>query len=522
MARDDEFLVNMFTTSESQTNPKITKLTDGSFVVVWQSNVTGGKTWDGRNIDYEIRGQKFDASGVPVGLEIQIGTDAVWGKTDDRSMIAALAGGKFAVTWNKWTDNGNNVLLRTYDSNALAEQTAPITVSPSTRYQYSSIVSLKDGSYIIAYDSARKDSGNFYNYYRKISPDGTMSEQSRLSSGITFHGGGNGGNSNVELTALDNGGFFATWAVYTDWNALEGFSPGNGQVNYGVHGRIFDSSGNPVGGDFLINAPDPSTHQNGPDTTTLSNGDIVVTWQDSSLEGDGYGIYQQRYTSVGVAKETAPVLVNTVTADNQMDPSVNALTDGGYIISWSGFQSGDYDVYGQRFSSSGQKIGDEFQLNQETSNSQRYSKLSSLDDGSFVATWTSTEQDLDGHGIYARIFDTANAETTSTTTEVIIQNVGLNSTATALSSIAVVDAAIQKVNHQRSQLGAASNRLNHTVNNLTSISANLSAAKGGIEDADFALETTNLAKNQILQQASTAMLAQANASKQNVLSLLQG
>ena len=72
------------------------------------------------------------------------------------------------------------------------------------------------------------------------------------------------------------------------------------------------------------------------------------------------------------------------------------------------------------------------------------------------------------------------------------------------------------------ELGAISNRLNHTVNNLTNISSNLSAAKGGIEDADFALETTNLAKNQILQQASTAMLAQANASKQNVLSLLQG
>ena len=51
---------------------------------------------------------------------------------------------------------------------------------------------------------------------------------------------------------------------------------------------------------------------------------------------------------------------------------------------------------------------------------------------------------------------------------------------------------------------------------------NLSAAQGGIEDADFAHETTMLAKNQILQQASTAMLAQANASKQNVLSLLQG
>jgi flagellin len=92
----------------------------------------------------------------------------------------------------------------------------------------------------------------------------------------------------------------------------------------------------------------------------------------------------------------------------------------------------------------------------------------------------------------------------------------------ATGSINAIDRAIEKVNIQRSKLGAISNRLNHTMNNLTNISSNLSAAKGGIEDADFALETTQLAKNQILQQASTAMLAQANASKQNVLSLLQG
>jgi flagellin len=92
----------------------------------------------------------------------------------------------------------------------------------------------------------------------------------------------------------------------------------------------------------------------------------------------------------------------------------------------------------------------------------------------------------------------------------------------ALEAVAAIDAAMSRVNDQRSKLGAISNRLNHTVNNLTNISSNLSAAKGGIEDADFALETTKLAKNQILLQASTAMLAQANASKQNVVSLLQG
>jgi flagellin len=88
-------------------------------------------------------------------------------------------------------------------------------------------------------------------------------------------------------------------------------------------------------------------------------------------------------------------------------------------------------------------------------------------------------------------------------------------------AVSTIDKGLKTINTQRADLGAVSNRLNHTVNNLTNMSANLSAARGGIEDADFALETTELAKNQILQQASTAMLAQANASKQNVLGLLR-
>jgi flagellin len=98
---------------------------------------------------------------------------------------------------------------------------------------------------------------------------------------------------------------------------------------------------------------------------------------------------------------------------------------------------------------------------------------------------------------------------------------GLDDLTETMAAIVVIDDAIKEVNTQRSELGAISNRLNHTVNNLTNISTNLSSAQGRIQDADFALETTELAKNQILQQASTAMLAQANASKANVLGLLR-
>jgi flagellin len=82
------------------------------------------------------------------------------------------------------------------------------------------------------------------------------------------------------------------------------------------------------------------------------------------------------------------------------------------------------------------------------------------------------------------------------------------------------DNALKQVATARSGLGAAQNRLESAVNNLTSNSTNLSDARSRIEDADFSTESTNLAKAQILNQASTAMLAQANQSQQGVLKLL--
>jgi len=88
-------------------------------------------------------------------------------------------------------------------------------------------------------------------------------------------------------------------------------------------------------------------------------------------------------------------------------------------------------------------------------------------------------------------------------------------------AIATIDRAFEQVNAQRANLGAVSNRLDHTISNLTNIMVNTESAKSRIMDADFASESTQMAKAQILQQASMAMLAQANASKQGVLSLLQ-
>ena len=97
----------------------------------------------------------------------------------------------------------------------------------------------------------------------------------------------------------------------------------------------------------------------------------------------------------------------------------------------------------------------------------------------------------------------------------------LTTVAKAQVAIEAVDLVIDYVSSERGKLGAVSNRLDSTMSNLDQIAVNLSASQGRIQDADFAQETGNLAKNQILQQAATAMIAQANASKSSVLSLIR-
>ena len=108
-----------------------------------------------------------------------------------------------------------------------------------------------------------------------------------------------------------------------------------------------------------------------------------------------------------------------------------------------------------------------------------------------------------------------------TVSGVTSNSVGLLSQSSAQTAIGLVDTAIATVSSERANLGAVSNRMASTMANLDQIRVNLTASKGRIADADFAAETANLAKGQILQQAATAMLAQANASKQQVLTLIR-
>jgi flagellin len=101
-----------------------------------------------------------------------------------------------------------------------------------------------------------------------------------------------------------------------------------------------------------------------------------------------------------------------------------------------------------------------------------------------------------------------------------VADIDISTQAGATAAIDVVDAALEQINSQRADLGAVNNRLDFTVSNLENVVENTSAARSRIVDADFASETAELSRAQVLQQASQAILAQANARPQQVLSLL--
>ena len=88
-------------------------------------------------------------------------------------------------------------------------------------------------------------------------------------------------------------------------------------------------------------------------------------------------------------------------------------------------------------------------------------------------------------------------------------------------TISILDTAIDRVNDKRANLGAVSNRFDHIIDNLTNVVANTESSKSRVEDADFAIETTQLTRNTVLQQAATSMVAQANAQKNTILALIQ-
>src|SRR5262249_10829627 len=132
-------------------------------------------------------------------------------------------------------------------------------------------------------------------------------------------------------------------------------------------------------------------------------GGFVVAWQSSGQDGDLNGVFAQRYDADGNTLGTE-FQVNTETDSNQDLPSIAGLADGGFIVVWQTLgQDGSLGgIYAQRYDANGAEVGGEFRVNSFTSNPQERPSVAALADGGFVVTWESSTQDGSSDGVYAQ------------------------------------------------------------------------------------------------------------------------
>ena len=227
------------------------------------------------------------------------------------------------------------------------------------------------------------------------------------------------------------------------------------------------------------------------------------------------------------------------------EPSTPPINSEYYLVTWTSKDSDSNGVYGRVISGLTDTVSDVFLINTYETSNQQFAVAVETGDNEFSVTWSSNNQDGSGYGIFKQRFQLSeNAVSTSpenTYVEAIVygedggqnpfkldQSVatfnedGLSLSTSRSASLAIIkiDAALDLINLQRAELGTLSNRLDHIVANNTNAFINSQASRSRIQDADFAVETAKLARVQMLTQASTAMLAQANASVYDALTLL--
>lgn len=135
-----------------------------------------------------------------------------------------------------------------------------------------------------------------------------------------------------------------------------------------------------------------------------------MTWYSgngmlAAQDGNYVGVYAQRFSAAG-ARLGGEFLVNTYTVNNQYQPTVTALADGGFYIAWQsdGQDGSALGVYGQRYDTSGNKVADEVRIAEAALDNQYEATLAGRQDGGWVAAWTSRSQDGSSNGVYSRVY----------------------------------------------------------------------------------------------------------------------
>ncbi|MFN8579266.1 MAG: hypothetical protein U0354_20760, partial [Candidatus Sericytochromatia bacterium] len=293
--------------------------------------------------------------------------------------------GKYVMTWLSIDQDGSvgGIFGNRFSSSGIAN--AEFKVNTYTQgSQLRPSIAMNSNSYVITWDSQDQDGSGFGVFAKIYNSTGAISvPEFQVNTRLT-------GNQYNPSVAMDNSGnFIVSWQ-----------SDNQDGSNFGIYAQRFDSLGNSIDSEFRVNTYTVGAQIN-PSVSTDTLGNFVVTWQSANQDGSGYGIYGQRYNSLGQAQGTE-FRVNAYTRNNQKNPVIATDLSGNFTVVWqSDVQDGSgFGIYAQRYNSIGTKIGSEFRVNSYTTNFQENPSIATDNLGNFVITWQSNGQDGDGYGVY--------------------------------------------------------------------------------------------------------------------------
>jgi hypothetical protein len=246
-----------------------------------------------------------------------------------------------------------------------------------------------DGSFVAVWGAQAGD-GSVGIMVRRYEADGTpLGAESMVVSGLAASG-----DFELSVAVAGNGSFVVVWTDYV-------FA---GTSGFDVHGQMFDSSGNASGAAFMVNTTTTGAQQE-PSLAMAGDGSFVVTWTGPAIPGGVGGIFGQRFASDG-SKAGGEFSVPTSTQWAQNESRVAMAEDGSFVMVWQSTpQDGHaYGVYGRRFDAAGGMLGDEFRVNTSTMGSQWNPGVGMNADGSYVVVWQGG-LGFDGPDIFGRRYD---------------------------------------------------------------------------------------------------------------------
>jgi Ca2+-binding RTX toxin-like protein len=361
-----EITVNS-TYARSQAHSDVTRLANGNFIVTWVDadfNTTAGRF---------IRAQVFAPDGTALGAELTL----VSANVGTEPTIAALANGGFVVAWRPL----GSVVAQMFDANGVA--TSPvINVSPTGAFGIGrpDIAVLANGGFAVVWDDERTTGADISRqgvHLRAYDQNGASVGGDVLVNTATSRS-----QFDASITALAEGGYVVAW---TDTGA--------GSV---IKAQIYSAAGTRVGTEFKVNSSATVYGSVAASVTLLANGNFAVAWYESGPVDSAHHV--QVFTPAG-ARVGAESSVLSGLSGTQTGPVIAALSDGGYAIAWTTDGASTADGSGkavlvQVYGADGQPNGAPMLVNSQTGGDQLDPSIVALADGAFVVTWT----DLNGVG----------------------------------------------------------------------------------------------------------------------------